>query len=403
MVKSLRTVEARVRKKLSRIPRHLVSGLQVALRWLRGAGLRVLIVLPEYASGAQRAVLERRWRFYVHSITARGRRMTVVRRARCSLMSACVADVVLFGADGPEWARWRPRLRHGFLVDPTSNPHDAWEIAAASERLLRRSVPHDERYQRERLARAVKTARARCGERVYLFGTGPSLRNAGLRRFDDGTVVVCNTIVRDADLWKHLNPSFIVAGDAIYHFGDNRHSEAFRADLIARLQSAGERCLFVYPRMFQSVVESELSSVRDLTVPIPVGTHVNPCVNLLERFELPGLGNVLNLLLLPLGCTLGHDVKLWGFDGRAPSDKGFWANSGLHSYPEFMEELRREHPAFFAANVPKGDEERYVRTVHGDALEQALSVAEDQGFRFEMMHASWTPTLQRRFLGESSD
>ena len=111
---------------------------------------------------------------------------------------------------------------------------------------------------------------------------------------------------------------------------------------------------------------------------------------------MPSLGNVLNILLLPLACTVSTSVRLWGFDGRAPDDKLFWSNSSKHSYPELMPELVEEHPAFFAAFVPKNRESDYVKSVHGDELDKCLVAAERDGYQFVMMHFSWTETLNKR-------
>jgi len=234
---------------------------------------------------------------------------------------------------------------------------------------------------------------------VYLFGTGPSLGSAETRSFADGTTIVCNTIVRDKELWDHLAPAFLVAGDAIYHFGHTPHAAAFRADAVRRLRESNGRTSFVYPARFDSVVRSEFREVLPLLIPIPVGDHSDVTVDLTEHFSLPNVENVLNGLLLPLGCTLSRDVRLWGFDGRAPDDSGFWANSDRHAYPELMQSIRDAHPAFFRAKIPAGNEVQYMKRVHGDVLDQRLSEAEGRGFRFQMLHRTWTPTLQKRYIG----
>ena len=116
-----------------------------------------------------------------------------------------------------------------------------------------------------------------------------------------------------------------------------------------------------------------------------------------STFVFLNLKTCLPNLLLPLGCTLSNDVRLWGFDGRAPSDSGFWANSDRHAYPDLMQSIRDAHPAFFAEKTPKGDEAQYVNKVHGDLLDERLTEAEGRGFEFRMLHASWTPTLQKRY------
>jgi hypothetical protein len=113
------------------------------------------------------------------------------------------------------------------------------------------------------------------------------------------------------------------------------------------------------------------------------------------------MGNVLPLLLLPLACSFSQKVYLWGFDGRGPEDKLFWRNSAKHSYPEYIPELQRAHPAFFSYNLPKENLNKYVQQVHGDVLEAELTKAEEKGWKFFMMHKSWTPTLQKRYVETS--
>jgi hypothetical protein len=253
------------------------------------------------------------------------------------------------------------------------------------------------------LIRHVKTLTANGPKPAYIFGTGPSLQLARERSFTDGVTVVCNTIVRDPELWHHLAPAFLTAGDAIYHFGHTPHARAFRADALRRLQESDGRTLFVYPNMFDVIVRSEFKDVEPLLVPVPWGNHTDLTVDLTKTFGMPRLQNVLNNLLLPVGCTLSTDVRLWGFDGRAPSDSGFWGNSDRHAYPELMQSIRDAHPAFFSTLTPKGNEVKYVQQVHGDLLDKRLTEAEGRGFTFRMLHHSWTPTLQKRYRAPAEE
>jgi hypothetical protein len=126
----------------------------------------------------------------------------------------------------------------------------------------------------------------------------------------------------------------------------------------------------------------------------------NSLTSLRDNFTLPAVDNVLNLLLLPMACALSKRVKLWGFDGRAPGDKDFWKNSSLHFYSEHVEELKTLHPAFFTAKIPKGAENNYVKTVHGEVLETLLSNAEKIGWEFQMLHPTHTETLRKRYRGQ---
>lgn len=296
--------------------------------------------------------------------------------------------------------RARRNIRWVADLDYETNPYDGWALlelgAAFSRRQLRSAIASG----RRRFTEHVRELNSGGPRPAYLFGTGPSLASAAEHSFSDGITVVCNTIVRDPGLWHHLKPAFFTAGDAIYHFGHNAHARAFRADALRRLRESEGRTLFVYPAVFDVVVRSEFDDVHHLLVPIPWGEHDDVTVDLTKGFSLPHLGNVLNALLLPLGCSLSKDVRLWGFDGRAPSDSGFWSNSSSHAYPELMQTIRDAHPAFFADLIPAGNEGRYVNAVHGDWLDERLSDGEHRGFRFRMLHRSWTPTLQKRFVEE---
>jgi hypothetical protein len=288
-------------------------------------------------------------------------------------------------------------------LDYDTNMADGWALMDVGDALTRRRRRHAVAAARQTFMDHVQRLKADGPRPVYLFGTGPSLRLADQRSFADGTTVVCNTIVRDPELWHHLAPAFLAAGDAIYHFGHTPHAQAFRADSLRRLQESNGRTLFIYPAQFDVIVRAEFRDVEPLLVPVPYGEHTDMTVDLTKHFWLPQLENVLVTLLLPLGCTVSNDVRLWGFDGRAPTDSGFWANSDRHAYPELMQSLRDSHPAFFAEKTPKGNEVKYANRVHGDLLEERLSEAERRGFEFRMLHSSWTPTLQKRYCALAAD
>jgi len=248
---------------------------------------------------------------------------------------------------------------------------------------------------RKRFGAYVASLRARQLERAFVFGTGPSLERAIEMDWSSGYRIVCNTIVRDPELWQHIQPHFIVAGDALYHFSNAEFAHAFRSDLARRLSET--QTYFVYPILFHQIVARELKDFSDRLVPIPAGLHNQIHVDLTQDFSLPRMGNVLPQLLLPLACTLSKNVFLWGFDGRAPQDQLFWANSAKHSYPELLPGLQAAFPAFFDHHVPQGNPTKYVEQVHGDVLENSLQAAESTGWSFHMLHNSWTPTLHRRY------
>jgi len=232
-------------------------------------------------------------------------------------------------------------------------------------------------------------------KKAYIFGTGPSLEKAISRTWDDGITIVSNTIVKDEELWNHLKPNFIVAGDGIYHFGMGRFAINFRNDLKKRL--TGSKTYFLIPDIFYPFCLKEFPDFADRIIPVPYGSLPNFSRDLNMDFELATVGNVLPLLLLPLACTLSKDVSFWGFDGRSPDAKLFWKNSDKHFYRSDVDQLKELHPGFFNTLVPKNAPETYIKNVHGDSLDRALAIAEKEGYKFSMLHFTYTDTLSKRY------
>lgn len=357
-----------------------------------------ILLVTGGASPDKSSEVEARLRFLIAHLDQR----LEVRQVAAALPLDYVRSTAVAAADSTALAVFpRRRLRWVADLDYETNPVDGWDLMDLGTAVAGRGTRSAAIAARQAFSDRVAKLKAEGQRPVYLFGTGPSLQLAAERSFDDGIVVACNTIVRDKQLWDHLQPDFLTAGDAIYHFGHTAHARAFRADALQRLRESNGRTMFVYPAQFDIVVRSEFRDVEPQLVPIPHGDHTDISVDLVKRFRLPHLGNVLNNSLLPLGCTLSKDVRLWGFDGRAPQDTGFWANSDRHSYPELMQTIRDAHPAFFSDSIPSGNEIKYVTTVHGDLLDERLTEAESRGFTFRMLHRSWTPTLQKRYHGVS--
>jgi hypothetical protein len=367
------------------------AAIAAAVDALRGAKALVLVEDPTQETATPE--IQRRLAYFCPTVPW----AAVDKRRSLSLLDFFSTTPILLA--GPTaWPKLLLKLRQRvFNVDYARHFEDAWEWCRFSQE-------HDQggfdRHRRDEahliFQKSIQNARATQLHRTYLFGTGKSLARALHEDFSDGYRVVCNTIVRDAELWNHLKPHYVVAGDAVYHFGQTEHAAAFRQDLLARLSAPGCQTIFAYPALFDSVVLRQFGHIRERLAPIPFGHHQDIAVDLYGNFELPALGNVLNNLLLPLGCTLTKEVYLWGFDGRAPDDKNFWSNSGKHSYAEYMDALSSEHPAFFAKHVPKSRPEEYVQKVHGDELDQNLRRAESAGWRFTMLHDTWTATLKKR-------
>jgi hypothetical protein len=300
--------------------------------------------------------------------------------------------LLIFG-DLHNTPKWLTRFCNGLHdIDYRQNHMDSWAWIDLVNSVS--SQKTDIKKSKQNFKEFVDSLKTLSLKKAYIFGTGPSLEQASNRDWSDGYRIVCNTIVRDAGLWNYINPHFIVAGDAIYHFGHTEYARSFRKDLMKRLDET--ETYFLYPAYFDVIVRRELIDFKNRLIPVPIGNRPSICNDLCINFELPSLGNVLPLLMLPIACTLSKRVYLWGFDGRAPNDKLFWSNSAKHSYPEFVPGLQKAHPAFFDHYVPKENPTQYVQQVQGDVLDKQMKIAEERGWTFIMMHNSWTPTLQKR-------
>lgn len=281
-------------------------------------------------------------------------------------------------------------------IDFNSNAEDGWNWHLALTEFSFSRKHKNQILQEKNLLFKKVVKKLPCRDKAYVLGTGPSLENAINLNWNDGYKLVCNTIVKDVELWNYLKPDFILAGDAIYHFGNNDFAIAFIEDLKLRLRETNT--FFVYPFIYHAFLSFELKEFEERLIPIPISYKDLSSISLLDDFSLPAnTGNVLNLLLLPLATTLSKNVYLYGFNGRAPGDKLFWSYSDKHSYVDKIEKIIEKHPKFFEQNVPKNNESNYVKKVHGDKLDQILTNLESLGWCFIMMHETWTETLAKRF------
>jgi hypothetical protein len=229
--------------------------------------------------------------------------------------------------------------------------------------------------------------------KIYLFGTGPSLSNAINFHWNDGIRLVCNTIVKNKVLWNHINPNIIVAGDAIYHFGISKFSKQFRNDLKLRL--AETDTYFIYPIEFHSFLSKRFSEFKDKLIPIPVQNKYSFNYSFEKSFTLQQLGNSLNLLSLPVAKNLSKEINLWGYDGKSPNDNDFWKNSNENFYQELVDDIKLIHPAFFKYFL--NDQKKYAKDFFGIKLEKNLTNLESKNYTISMLHKSWTKPLNKRF------
>ena len=272
-------------------------------------------------------------------------------------------------------------------IDRHAGQWDGWDWATLPARIRpRAAVEHQVATAQQRFTSFIDSLPTH--RRAYVFGTGPSLELAHGRDFSDGYRVVCNTIVRNERLVEHIRPHFIVAGDAIYHFGNTRHAAAFRADLHRVLSRYDMR--FMIPDTFYPLFARDYPDIIDKVIPIDTSGQ-GIFIDLKKRLAWSSLENVLNGFLLPLGSSLADEICLLGFDGRAPDAEQFWTNSSANSYPELKPTIEAAHPGFFAHM----NYEDYA-AAQSDGAERIMEAGERLGKRYVPLHATHIPALRRR-------
>jgi hypothetical protein len=232
--------------------------------------------------------------------------------------------------------------------------------------------------------------------KVYIFGTGPSLDKAFNYDFSDGYTIACNTIVKNKNLFNKIKPDFLVATDAIFHFDNNLYANKFREDLKKRLKE-NKDFKFVFGNIFYPVAIRYFFDYKDRLIGISMKNNIDFNNDLINNYFFPNQGNVLTMVLLPLAATLSKNIFLFGFDGRKKEDKLFWKHAKSASYDNYIRDIIKKHPAFFNHQVPKNNEFKYINENLADKLETFLKNLEEKGYHIVMMHKSYLEPLNKRY------
>lgn len=272
------------------------------------------------------------------------------------------------------------------------DPHAAWSWHLSLAKVFGLERKQGEKAAVQLLSKIQKKMRKETTPLV-LLGTGPSAI-ASLQALNKNShrFLFCNTAVRSRQLFQEYRPFALVAGDGLYHFGSNNHARSFFRDLRKRLDENKEM-LFIFPSIFWPYVFDKLGDFRSQLCPMRTSRFLGMRWAI-RNLSLPRRGNVLNLLLLPIGTMVSERLVLAGFDGRKSGDSGFWSNDKALRYESLVEELQRDFPAFFEHNAPVNAPERYSKKNLGATLERDLRYLRKIGVNVSIMGKTSNPGLQ---------
>lgn len=229
-------------------------------------------------------------------------------------------------------------------------------------------------------------------DRVYVFGTGPSLDLASQLDFSDGDAIVCNSIVGNEALLDRVKPFALMAGDPIFHAGCSQYAAEFREKLRHVLETRDIVFVTVMRDYVQQIAQLP-EHLHDRVIALPFAADRKKFRFDFERdFQLSPEGNVLMLLLLPLAAALYDHISVCGCDGRPlDENKYFWSH---HSASQFsadrMKNIQLVHPAFFERSY----DDHYSE--HIADVARVVDAIEDAAKRIDTLTPSYVPALAAR-------
>lgn len=223
------------------------------------------------------------------------------------------------------------------------------------------------------------------------MGTGPSIDMMQDRPCGQYDVIICNTIVKNLDLCRHLQPRFVVFADAVYHYGPSIYAHAFREALRTFLTEF-PGCVALIPELFSRLIAAQMPEHADRIYSIPFASDRTWSLDYSRKYVVHRIDNILNQILTPLAATIARDVSFVGFDGRKATDKGFWSHSAKNNFLDLLDSQKEAHPSFF-----------YRKNLGMYAIRQAqntetiFQMLEGSGFSIRSLNESSNEAMNKRY------
>jgi len=290
-----------------------------------------------------------------------------------------------------KWLRFIDRIR---IVDPTfysGVEHAGWQMVAE------RTVDRAEGAEREAAASAFEKLVVEHGgaDEVVVLGTGPSVEEVLDLDLSGRPVVICNSLVRNAELLERLQPAVLCFADEVFHLGPSAYAAAFRDDL-CRVVEQYRPWLVTRPDG-AALLRRHYPGLADRLIGIPLTARRwnVPCS---EAFRVRPTGNIMTMYMLPVAARLGQTILIGGSDGRRPDETYFWRHGPSVQYDDLMATAFATHPSFFRDRMYA---DYYAE--HIARLEDLLTELEARGHDARGITSSWIPALTRRSAPRPAD
>ncbi len=229
------------------------------------------------------------------------------------------------------------------------------------------------------------------GTSSFVLATGPSARLVDPSAVNADVRISCNSVVRDLDLLRLLEPNVICFMDPVFHYGPSRYAAAFRRDLLRAVDETD--ALLVTSELWAGLLLAHHPELADRLVILRM-LKGKPAWHwpARDRMTVRMTGNVLTNAMLPIAFALTDRVEIAGCDGRRADERYFWNHNARTQYSdELMISAFDAHPAFFRDR----DYADYYEG-HCQDLEEFLVAGESAGKRCIGVTPSHIPALRRR-------
>lgn len=231
---------------------------------------------------------------------------------------------------------------------------------------------------------------------ILLIGSGPStnLINELNINYDNTLSIICNSVIKNKELLKKINPTIMVASDAVFHSGYSKYACDFREALIEGLDLIKDMIFIVPSRDFHLYTKNLPIRFKNRIFAIESKKKKKFNINITKELYLKSTSNVLTLMMLPIAASLSDNIKLLGFDGKTKEDKNiFWKYDEKSQFINTLETTKLAHPAFYKVNYDK------YYNIHCDQVKELIDLITYNKIKISNLSHSNIPALESIFNG----
>lgn len=286
-------------------------------------------------------------------------------------------------------------LEQRILIDPTFRfNHEADQIASlqytVSTGIQRQAIRE---ISSARYAKFIN--RWENVENAYLYLTGPTVEMVSQHPVDgNGLQIICNSLVKNNQLLQTIQPDVLMFSDPAYHFGISKYAASFRAYVRQCMANFPDMLCMVPERYYPLTAAFLGAEASRRLIGIPVldmeGFHF-PSI---KEFHIPKTGNILTLMMIPVASSIASRIHILGADGRATTDKGYWAHAKSSQISDQLRTIYESHPSL----ARDEDVEKYYQE-HCQLLEAQLMYGETMHHKtYVCQTPSMIPALASRMI-----